>query len=132
MELSPEDIMARMETYAACAHRIKEIKDLLLDFEIYGDEDLVTASMHHQDELVMEIRTIYQQRMAPLVEEIACYVSEHMNLLRAPSEGERARAQEQELLLEEAPDPETDSREKALDMGNSLLSSIMEQQGTPL
>jgi len=59
MEFTPEDIMNRMESYARYAHQIKEIKDLLLDFEIYGDEELIEASMRHQDDLIQEIRSIY-------------------------------------------------------------------------
>jgi len=87
VEFTPDDILKRMESYITYAHRVKEIKDLLLDFEIYGDEDLIEASSRHQDELIREIRSIYQERMVPLMEEMAVYIRDNMHILNEASQG---------------------------------------------
>ncbi len=91
MDFTPNDIMKRMESYLAYAHQVKEIKDLLLDFEIYGDEDLMEASSRHQDELIKEIHAIYQERMVPLVEEIAVYVNNNMHILNEAAQPAQER-----------------------------------------
>jgi hypothetical protein len=119
MEFTPEDIMNRMESYARYAHQIKEIKDLLLDFEIYGDEELIEASMRHQDDLIQEIRSIYHERMIPIVEEMAMYVRENMHILMEPAQ--------QQAIQEEPVDRADRSKENALDMGNSLLTTILNE-----
>lgn len=124
MEFTPEEILERMEIYERYAHRIKELKDLLLDFEVYGDEDIVAASMQHQDEIFAEIRTIYQEKMLPILEEMARYVSENIYVLEKISGIERleSTSQETDRIINEV----DRSRENALDMGSSLLSSIIQ------
>jgi hypothetical protein len=123
MEFTPEDIILRMEVYARYAHRIKELKDLMLEFDIFGDEDLVMDSMHHQEGIIEEIRLIYQEKMVPIIEEMAQYVAEHQHILYATRI--EASPHEDEEFYEN--DGER-SRGQALDMGTSLLSSLMTEK----
>ncbi|MDQ7822611.1 MAG: hypothetical protein RDV48_07415 [Candidatus Eremiobacteraeota bacterium] len=111
-----------MDVYERYAYRIKELKDLLLDFDIYGDDDLIEASMRHQDQIIREIRAIYQDKMIPLLEEMACYVSENIYLLGAASSASHDRP----LPAGGSGDDGSRSRGQALDMGTSLLSSIID------
>lgn len=126
MEFTPEEIEYRMEVYTNYAHRIKELKDLLLDFEIFGDEDLIEASMRHQDEIISEIRMLYQEKMVPIIEELVQYVCENADILEMASreEGNISLNEAQNEPQEESPDR---SREDALDMGNSFLTSILSE-----
>jgi len=126
MEFTPEEIEYSMQIYIKHAHRIKELKDLLLDFEIYGDEDLVEASMRHQDEIIREIRMLYQEKMVPIIKEMVQYICENADVL------ERASREEASLPINpvqnepQLKSPER-SREKALDMGSSYLTSIISE-----
>jgi hypothetical protein len=122
MEFTPEDIICRMEVYAQYAYRIKELKDLLLEFDIFGDEDLISDSMHHQDGIIMEIREIYQDKMVPIIDEMADYVATHMHVLHAPP-GQALAIGEEEPWQ----DGNEKSRGQALDMGNSLLTSLISE-----
>lgn len=133
MKFTTEEIMERMNAYVNYAHRIKEIKDLLLDFEIYGDEDIVTAAMRQQDELLKEIHTIYQERMLPIVEEVACYVNENRHLLNQPRPERSAEEPSQlsgqvEHHQEGTEDSYAQSRASALTMGSAFLSSIKDEK----
>jgi len=126
VEFTPEDIEYRMEIYTNYAHRIKELKDLLLDFEIFGDEDLIEASMRHQDEIIQEIRMLYQDKMVPIIEELVQYICENADVL------EMASREEGDLSFDETQsEPQLESqarsRENALDMGNSFLTSIISE-----
>gem|GEM_PF-1330228 len=129
MKFTTEEIMERMNAYVRYAHQIKEIKDLLLDFEIYGDEDIVEAAMRQQEELLKEIHVIYQERMLPIVDEVARYVNENMHLLNQPrpelSTEEVPQVQDKVDQHEErTADPDDLSRASALNMGNAFLTSI--------
>ncbi|MHC9539536.1 MAG: hypothetical protein AB9903_08450 [Vulcanimicrobiota bacterium] len=133
MKFTTEEIMERMNAYVNYAHRIKEIKDLLLDFEIYGDEDVVTAAMRQQDELLKEIHTIYQDRMLPIVEEVARYVNENRHLLNQPRPERSAEELSQlsgqvEQQQEGTEDSYSQSRASALTMGSAFLSSIKDEK----
>jgi len=126
VEFTPEDIEYRMEVYTDYAHRIKQLKDLLLDFEIFGDEDLVEASMRQQDGIIREIRMIYQDKMVPIIEELVQYICENAWVLdraAGEEEGIELKAEKQEPQQKS---PER-SREDALDMGSSYLTSIISE-----
>ena len=127
MEFTPEEILERMEIYERYAYRIKELKDLLLDFDIYGDEDLIISSLQHQDEIMGEIRMIYQSKMVPILEEMAQYVSENMDILENQPQAEEPVGRKADNSANEG----DKSRETALDMGNSLLSSILKNMKNP-
>lgn len=127
MEFTPEEILERMEIYERYAYRIKELKDLLLDFDIYGDEDLIISSLQHQDEIMGEIRMIYQSKMVPILEEMAQYVSENMDILENQPQAEEPAGRKADNSVNEG----DKSRETALDMGNSLLSSILKNMKNP-
>lgn len=132
MKFTTEEIMERMNAYVNYAHRIKEIKDLLLDFEIYGDEDVVEAAMRQQDELLKEIHVIYQERMLPIVEEVARYVGENRHLIEQMRPELAAAGMSQvidrvERGSEQEEDHEATSRASALTMGSAFLSSIKDE-----
>ena len=129
MEFTPEEVLERMEIYERYAHRIKELKDLLLDLDVYGDEDIVAASMQHQDEIIAEIRMIYQDKMVPILEEMARYVSENIHVLDRMSGVSEMEATSKET--DEIVDSLDKSRENALDMGSSILSSIIQNMKEP-
>jgi len=122
MEFSPEDIICRMEVYAQYAYRIKELKDLLLEFDIFGDEDLIADSMRHQDGIIMEIREIYQEKMVPIIDEMADFVATHMHVLYAPVDQEFGGGEGDPYQ-----DSDERSRGQALDMGSSILSSLISE-----
>ncbi|MDQ7823902.1 MAG: hypothetical protein RDV48_13970 [Candidatus Eremiobacteraeota bacterium] len=129
MKLTTEEIMERINAYVNYAHRIKEIKDLLLDFEIYGEEDIVEAAMIQQEELLREIHVIYQERMLPIVEEIARHVDDNRHLLTQPRREPTAEeASQREVQAEqpegEAEDPDAMSRSSAKTLGDAFLSSM--------
>jgi len=131
MKFTTEEIMERMNAYVNYAHRIKEIKDLLLDFEIYGDEDVVMAAMRQQDELLKEIHTIYQDRMLPIVEEVARYVNENRHLLNQPRPELTAEEPSQvpgQVEQQETEDRDAQSRASAMAMGSAFLSSIKDEK----
>jgi len=126
VEFTPEEIEYRMEVYTNYAHRIKELKDLLLDFEIFGDEDLVEASMRHQDEIIREIRMLYQEKMVPIIEEMVQYICDNADVLETASraEGNVSFNAAQNEPYKKSPER---SREDAIDMGSSYLTSIISE-----
>ncbi len=130
MEYTSEEIMNRMNAYVSYAQQIKEIKDLLLDFEIYGDEDTVSAAVQQQDELIKEIHIIYQERMLPIVQDLARYVSENIQMLtEPPPQGEAALEAEDHAESLEAGACDDDDRpaQGALDMKDAFFSTIVRE-----
>lgn len=76
--MTTQEILDRLYGFVEHARRVGEIKDTLLYFKTFGnDAEVLGFQAQQQEELVAEVGRIYQEKMTPIVEEIASFLAEH-------------------------------------------------------
>lgn len=102
MELSKEQIIDRIEAFTMHASRVQELKDELLEIKMVGTEEELNDREARTNEIMQEIREIYNEHMLVIMREMMDYVIAHheeiAEILRQ-YEGEDYYTMVEELIL---------------------------------
>lgn len=78
MEMTSQEILAKMERFVRGAKKVKDLKDYLLTFRFMDNHpDWLQEELVRHDEAIEEIGRIYAEEMLPLAEEMAAYLAAH-------------------------------------------------------
>ena len=123
MEYTQAEIMAKMAKFVDCSRKIKGLKDYLLGFRLYGnDQEFLLEQIKRHDEAIEEVGRIYDEEMKPLIEEMAEYLNCHREDFEAIIAEERAIEAGEDLDYDEEPVYEEEAVEGEFVEGEAVES----------